>query len=135
MFAAASMCSSAAKWLVFEGGNSENGMFPFGSETQRNATHFGCFSSLDTNMAQSFDWGPPQKWLADIHFHTKIMSQLNFTPCLQPDCAGQERDKRNFRRLCDALAVVGFTAEDMDAIFQAAQGTLFTGSQLRKFAP
>ncbi|CAJ1449598.1 unnamed protein product [Effrenium voratum] len=39
----------------------------------------------------------------------------------------QERDKRNFRRLCDALAVVGFTAEDMDAIFQVLAGLVHLG--------
>ncbi|CAJ1328016.1 unnamed protein product [Effrenium voratum] len=39
----------------------------------------------------------------------------------------QDRDKRNFRRLCDALAVVGFTAEDMDAIFQVLAGLVHLG--------
>ena len=31
----------------------------------------------------------------------------------------QERDGKNFHRLCEALTVVGFTEEDMDSIFQA----------------
>ena len=31
----------------------------------------------------------------------------------------QERDQKNFQRLCDALRVVGFSQEDMDSIFQA----------------
>jgi hypothetical protein len=31
----------------------------------------------------------------------------------------QERDQKNFQRLCDALRVVGFSEEDMDSIFQA----------------
>jgi hypothetical protein len=31
----------------------------------------------------------------------------------------QERDQKNFQRLCDALRVVGLSEEDMDSIFQA----------------
>ncbi|CAK8994536.1 unnamed protein product [Durusdinium trenchii] len=39
----------------------------------------------------------------------------------------QERDAKNFRRLCDALAVVGFSQDDMDSTFQVLAGLVHLG--------
>ncbi|CAL1152247.1 unnamed protein product [Cladocopium goreaui] len=39
----------------------------------------------------------------------------------------QERDQKNFQRLCDALRVVGFSEEDMDSIFQVLAGLVHLG--------
>eukprot|EP00913_Durusdinium_trenchii_P030356 g28436.t1 len=38
-----------------------------------------------------------------------------------------ERDAKNFRRLCDALAVVGFSQDDMDSTFQVLAGLVHLG--------
>lgn len=39
----------------------------------------------------------------------------------------QERDQKNFQRLCDALGGLGFSEEDMDSIFQVLAGLVHLG--------